>query len=199
MPDLSLTDFVEIVSAAGTTKYSKVRQIKHRPPYHPAFDFYKPFRDHVVELHRAGHPKRRVPDVLPTLTDTKKQTTYPELVNEYTRWWGRKTLGWFEPARDHWSGHGIDVRVNPELGLEVNGVPHVIKLYFKPTALAKPRVQIILHLMDATLAQQSPPNAVMAILDVRRNRLITCGATVAGLNASLLGELAYIAAIWPTA
>jgi hypothetical protein len=41
MPSISLTDFVDFVVATGTSKLTKVRQIKRRPQYHPAFDHWK--------------------------------------------------------------------------------------------------------------------------------------------------------------
>lgn len=52
MPQLSLTDFVDIVSKSGRPKATKVLQVKERPEYEPAFDFYRPFREHVIETHR---------------------------------------------------------------------------------------------------------------------------------------------------
>ena len=49
MPQISLTDFVDIVSTSGTPKATKVKQVKYRPAYNPAIDFYKRIRDDIVE------------------------------------------------------------------------------------------------------------------------------------------------------
>jgi len=41
----SLTDFVDVVSKSDSYNVSKVKQIFKREDYHPAFDFYKKFRE----------------------------------------------------------------------------------------------------------------------------------------------------------
>lgn len=196
MPSLSLTDFVSIVSASGTPKGTKVRQVKNRPPYTPAVDFYKPFRDHVINLHRQDLSRRHIRDILPRLVDAKKAKNYPPLVDGYSRWLGRKRTTWFDPVTANWSAHSVDVRVNPELGLEINGVPHLIKLHLKAESLAKNRTDIILYLMDLTLSASSPQGTVMSVLDVRSRRLIAATIAIPGLAAMLDAELAYIDTLW---
>jgi hypothetical protein len=54
MIKISLTDFVDIASKSGTPKATKVAQVKARPDYDARFDFYKPIRDQITEIHRAG-------------------------------------------------------------------------------------------------------------------------------------------------
>jgi len=193
---LSLTDLVDVVSAAGRPKATKVKRIKHRPPYTPVFDFYRPFRQHLRALHASDGPKAQVRAVIQGLTDAKKQRRYPDLVKGYCKWWGRKSLDWFEPPAQAWSAHGIDVRVNPELGLVVNGTPHVIKLYMKGRCLTKSRADLIMHLMGSALSGTSPAGAVMAVLDVRRAKLMVPTVRIGGLGAMLDAELAYVAALW---
>lgn len=53
-PDLSLTDFVDFVHKSGTARATHLRQIKERPDYEPAFDFYRPLRNKLAEVHGAG-------------------------------------------------------------------------------------------------------------------------------------------------
>jgi hypothetical protein len=196
MPRLSLTDFVDVVSASGTPKATKVRQVKARPPYNPVQDFWKRLRDRVVETHQAGLGKTHLDGVLSALSDKKKLTAYPPAVAGYKRWWGTKKLTWFAPPAAVHSGHGVDVSVNPELGLEINGIPHLVKLYFKEEGLTKNRIDIITHLMAEELATRSPAGAVMGVLDVQRGRLIVPTVAVPGLKAIVDAELAYIAALW---
>ncbi|MEK0338402.1 MAG: hypothetical protein QQN41_13310, partial [Nitrosopumilus sp.] len=95
MPDLSLTDLVDIASTSGTPKMTKVRNIKTRPDYSPAMDFYRPFREHIIEIHRHALAKGELNTIVPALTDQKKITIFPPLVDGYRRWWGRKALVWF--------------------------------------------------------------------------------------------------------
>lgn len=197
MPDLSLTDLVDVSASSGTPKMTKVRQIKNRPAYDPKIDFYRPFRERILAIHQEGLPKSELSDIVPSLTDPKKVTNYPSLVDGYRQWWGRKSLTWFSPPSLIWSAHGVDVRVNPELGLVINEVPHLIKMYLKADPLTKNRIEIITHLMDMTLSASCPVNTVMAVLDVRNHRLLTPTVPVAGLTAGLDAELAYVAALWP--
>ncbi len=195
MPEISLTDFVDFASASGSSKLTKVRQIKHRPDYAPAFDFYKKVREGIVECHRAGDPRTRLASHLGPVTDSKKKRHYADVLAGYRRWWGRKAVVWFDPSRATYSERGIDIRINPELGLRVDGAPHLIKLYFKSDKLTKARVEVITHLMDKALSG-TPPGARMGVLDVRNARLVTPTVPIAGLDAMLAGELAYMAATW---
>lgn len=196
MPNLSLTDLVDIASTTGTPKITKVRNVKYRPDYTPAFDFYRPFREHIIELHQEGLTKEHVDDVISQLLDEKKLSNYPPLVDGYKKWWGRKNIVWFEPPSGFWSAYGVDVRVNPELGLEINGTRHLIKLYLKSEPLSKPRLDLIIHLMDITLSPLSPIPTTMAVLDVRRKNLISPTVPIPNLTAAVNAELAYIAALW---
>lgn len=196
MPDISLTDLVDIASASGTPKITKVRNIKYRAPYSPASDFYRAFREHITELHQEGLAKNHVADILDQLEDEKKLTNYPPLVEGYKRWWGRKTIEWFEPESGVWSAHEVNVRVNPELCLEINGTAHLIKLYMKSDPLSKRRIDLITHLMDITLSPLCAVPSVMSVLDVRRSNLISPTVPIPDLTAAVNAELAYIAALW---
>jgi hypothetical protein len=171
MPRLSLTDFLDIVSKSGTPKATKVAQVKRRPSYDPRTDFYKAARECIVETHSRNTSKQHLDLMLAGLTDPKKISGYPELVSRYKSWWGRKRLEWFSPPSGVYSAHGIDVNINPELGLRINGTPHVIKLYFKGDNLAKNRCDIITPLLEVALRDTSVQDAVMAVLDIRRSKL----------------------------
>lgn len=195
MPQISLTDFVDIVSTSGTPKFTKVRKVKNRPPYAPGADFYKSLRDRIVEVHQKGLEYKDLQNLLKSLSDRKKAINYPILLNGYRRWWGRKKLKWFAPHQGLWSGHGIDVRVNPEIGLEFNEKLYLIKLYFKADKLSKTRTDIITHLMETCLGAQSS-DIIMGVLDIRNSKLLCPTVPISGLSVALDGELAYISALW---
>jgi hypothetical protein len=198
MPVISLTDFVDIVSKSGLPKSTKVREIKTRPDYSPAFDYYKKFREGLVELHQDGGVKGDLKNLL-LQSDMKKQQNYADLVQGYGKWWGRKKLTWVSPpASQLWSGHAIDVRVNPELGLQIDGQPHLLKLYMKDEKLTAPRVALITHLMSLTHSALVAPNTALAVLDVRNARLFLPGKANPAMTPTLMAELAYVASLWPT-
>jgi hypothetical protein len=118
-------------------------------------------------------------------------------VNGYRKWWGRKGLAWFVPPRTAYSQHGIEVIINPELGLDINGTRHLVKLYFKTDPLSKLRVDIIARLMESTLRPSCPNNEIMAVLDVRQAKLFSLQPTASASMAMIDAELAYIASLWP--
>lgn len=197
MPELSLTDLVDIVSASGTPKATKVRQVKQRPTYHPSLDYYKQIREGISWAHQQGASKQQLLTHIGPVTDSKKVANYSAIQAGYRRWWGNKSLVWFSPPSGMFTAHGIDVRVNPELGLNVNGTPHLIKLYFKTEQLTKTRIDIITHLMQSNLARRAPAGCTMSVLDCRNHKLISPTVPIAGLGAVLDAELAYVAALWP--
>jgi hypothetical protein len=197
VPKITLTDFVDVVTRSGTTKITKIAQIKNRPSYTPQTDFYKAVRECIVEMHEKGLPKSHLSDMLSKLKDAKKITNYPEIAAGYTKWLGKKDLPWFKPPHEIFSAHGVDVIVNPEVGLRVSGVPHIIKLYFKGESLNVSKVQIVAHLMEITLRPLCKKDETrMAVLDTRSAKLHTPNVPVERLTAGLRGELAYIAAVW---
>ncbi|KAA3607139.1 MAG: hypothetical protein DWQ01_15660 [Planctomycetota bacterium] len=196
MPELSLTDFVDFASAGGTSKLTKVRRFKLRPEYEPAFDFYKRLREGIVSCHAAGDAKSQLAKHVGDITDAKKKGHYADAIKGYKKWWGKKPLSWFAPPREAYSEGDVSIRVNPELGLRVDGKPHVIKLYFKADKLSKPRVDVITHLMDKALRASAPAGTTMCVLDVRNGKLIAPTVPIPDLDAVLRGEIAYLAAVW---
>lgn len=199
MPSISLTDLVDIASKAGTLKVTKIRQVKHRLDYDPTTDFYKRVRDCIEETHKHGNNKNSLDAVINGLTDPKKINSYPLIVAGYKKWWGNKTLEWFDPPNSPYSNFGIDVSINPELGLLINGQPYLIKLYFKSDPLKKTNTEIITHLMSTCCSQLCPSQLTkMSILDVRRAKLISPNVPKPNIAAMLNAELSYIATLWPS-
>jgi hypothetical protein len=194
---ISLTDFVDIASKTGTPKATKVGQVKARPDYDPRFDFYKPIREQITEVHRTGREGAALRVFLRTLTDRKKAANYPELVEGYLKWLGRKVVQWSEPPRKIYRSSGIEVIVNPELCVSFGQGAHVVKLYFKDEPLDRFKVEVILSLMEHTLRPHCAGDSVMSVMDVRRAKLFPWRASSRSRMALVDAELAYIASLWP--
>lgn len=96
-------------------------------------------------------------------------------------------VSWFPPPRDEWAAGGLAVNVNPELGLKIKGVRHVIKLYFKVDRLTKLRIDIATQLMDLVLGDPKKPT-VFGVLDVRNAKLFSSNGVIPGMIALLHGE-----------
>src|SRR5690606_26721719 len=112
--EISLTDFIDYVNKTGTSKLTKVRQLKDREKnYHPAKDFYKALREGIVENHQKGGGKKDLDKIIQTLKDERKTKNYIEAIAGYKKFWGRKPINYFEPASRHWIIGDLDVRINP--------------------------------------------------------------------------------------
>jgi hypothetical protein len=196
MPKLSMTDFIDIVSKSGTPKATKIRQVKYRPEYHPSTDFYKPLRDQLATCHKKGATKATLTRFVDDYPEKKKLEHYKTVVEGYLKWWGKKSLKWFTPPSHPYVRDGFEISVNPELGLDIGGERHLIKLYFKPDPLTKQRVDIANQLMESTLRAKSRTSDVMSVLDIRNSKLILGGESSKLLESVVIAEVAYIASLW---
>jgi hypothetical protein len=189
MEKVSLTYFVDFVMKSGMPKLGVVRDFKERDKYEPFADFYKMVREAIVESHKGPLPKKSLDKFLTIVRDEKRRKVYPAIVKGHKRFLGRKSVAWFQPPTGICRIGNMDVSVNPELGLLIDDVPHVIKLYFKEGRLVANRVSAIVHLMNRALSQAAP-GTVFSLLDVRHSRLHVLKAPNPGLHALLEGEAA---------
>ena len=197
--DISLTSLVDVVSKSGTPKATCVKQIKAQltAPYDPRNDYYKILREGIADIHAAGQPKTALSAIVGRVGDPKRAGTYASLVADYASWWGRKNIGWFAPPRSIWTppGSGIGITVNPELGLDINGVRHVVKLYFKSEPLTKARIEVITHLMHQEFAAGANAGTQFSVLDMRRKKLHNVQPPSV-VGPILVAEVAYIDSLW---
>ena len=171
--ELSLTDFVDFTTRVSQRKISKIKELKSRGDYETYKDFYKRFREGVIKTHKNSHGKPYLDEILSLTTDEKKIKAFTDLVRGYKKFWGKKEIKWFTPPHKKWSHGNLEIRINPELGLEINGVKYLIKLYFKDEALKKADTKHILAFLQHELKDIAPKDVVMAILDVRKSNLIS--------------------------
>ena len=171
MINISLTDFIDYISKIGASKFTLANQIYSREEYHPAFDFWKPLRDGIIDFHKLDKDKSELDKILIDLTDKKKKTRYPSLIESYKLFLGRKKIEWFEPPFEEWKANDLRIRLNPELGLDINGNLYVIKLYFKTDKLSQMKADLILLLMNTQLKKGDFNKVTFAVLDVERNKL----------------------------
>lgn len=200
--EISLTDFIGFVNKMGNAKLNHVKSIKDRPEYEPYMDFYKPLREAILKLHKKNQKKEVLDTVLEGLTDDKKKRCYPDLIDGYKKFLGRKKFEWIKPPKKDWKIGGITITINPEIGLEEkkkNGSSnfYIIKLYFKEDALKKAQADQILTLMEMQLRSKvNEPEIKFAILDIRRSKLhIKQGQELKELPL-LKGEANSFATMW---
>lgn len=195
MIDISLTDFVDFVTRSGVTKQTKVRQLKNRPPYSPATDYYKTLREGIVEMHRNQYSVALLERLCDNLPPNKREN-YPAVVEAYKKFCKQKNLDWFEPCVGQWTHNDLAIRLNPELGLHIGGVPYIIKLYFKADKISKEKVGLILQLLEEEFPQQTLLGVQFGILDIQRSRLLTRDPRRPNLMPLLYGEATSLQTIW---
>jgi hypothetical protein len=190
-----MTDILDVASKSGGPKITKIRELKNRGPYLPQTDFYKPLREGIIKVHQSGKPKSTLQAIL-LKVNAKKLANYKAALDGYEKWWGTRTLTWFDPPSGSYSGSGFEIRINPELGLEIGGQRQIIKLFLRDQNVSKLRID----LMNALMAQSLPGsmNATCNVLDVRRSTPIGAPANCAALISVVDAELATIAKVWPT-
>jgi hypothetical protein len=192
---LTLTDFIDFVSKAGSPKMTLARQVKNRGEYDPATDYYRIIRQRLADACEVGDSPS-VADLIEGCHH-KKHANYSQVAQGFVKWRKKHEGKWISPPSELWTANSLEVGINPELGVVVGERPHVLKLYFKADPLSAYRINLITHLMERALRPSAPKGAVMGVLDVRNARVFTPPVPDPQLDAQLLGEAAYLAAVWP--
>ena len=171
--EITLTDFVDFTIVNGSSRIAKVRELKKRGNYEPATDFWRPLRKGLVDLHKAG--KMSAPELdawLSTQSNPKRLQRYAEAVAGYKRFLGKRNMPWVSAPNASWREGDLIVRVNPELGVVVDGKPTVVKLYFKNDAPTRARVEAVHAILDVELGSRVRAGTQFGVLDVSNGRLM---------------------------
>ncbi len=194
---INLTDFVDFVSKSGRPKLTQVQTVKWRPEYDPQTDFWRLLRETIARFHRSGQTdKSRLDAVMEGITHEPKLQAYPIALKGYKKFLGRKQFQAQPDVRGTWDHGNLHVTVNPELALLIDGTRHVIKLYFRKEPLSKKHAEIILLMMQHSLATRIQPGTVLSLLDVQRAKLFTATTADQTLEPLLLGEAASFETMW---
>lgn len=169
MESISLSYFVDFVLTSGTGKLTSVKQLKQGKDERFT-DFYRPVREAIVDMHEKGLDTAVLEDLLASLVDPREKRIFPRVVSGYKKFLRQGKVTWFEPPMRDYPLGPISVRVNPEVGLLIDGRPHAIKLYFRGDPLSPQRVTVVNQLLANALSS-TWPGTVFSVLDVRRAKL----------------------------
>lgn len=169
---VSLTKFVDFVNAKGLERRVVVERALSPDKYEPYKDFYKKLRDAIVAMHKENAPIDSLPGRIRDANDIKKRH-FKELVYGYQKWAKSKRIAFLEDNSCIFDLDGVELSINPELILQINGEPTVVKLYFKQENLEKDAANMIatLLLMAFQDYDKKYQNYRFGILDIRRGRL----------------------------
>jgi hypothetical protein len=194
MDRISLTYFVDFILASGSPKLRGVREYKERKD-DLCSDFYRPIREAIVNMHRHSSSASTLDDVCRNETDETRKKHYPRVIAGYRTFLAQGVKNYFEPPRAGLSLGALDIDVNPELGLVIDGKKHLVKLYFRNDPLMPRRTALVLALLSRGLCE-SNPEFVPAILDVRSAKLHTSAMTSPKIDLLLRGEAASFASMY---
>jgi hypothetical protein len=196
--NVSLSHFIDFCLANGRERVRLVREIRHGKD--SRFDLYAPLRRALVDYHVEGPTKAPLSAFAESRADFHERRHFGPAVNGYLRFLKRQgEMQWFEPAmRDYPLGPAV-VRVDPELGLMIEGRPHMLKLYLRQSAPERLRTELLTTLMQMSM-QTVWPGTTFAVLDARRGRFhpykMATVATTKDHIALLHAEAAAFGSLW---
>jgi hypothetical protein len=193
---VALTTFMDFVVASGTRRITCVRKAKKQygQKYDPRTDFYKPLREGIVEIHKTGGDMSRLANVLAKVTDPKKLTSYPKCLSGYSECLADKSTVYVPFKPRIWHSSGLDVRVSPEVMLEIDGERFAIKLYFKAEPIPQSAIAPMLRMIELSVPKSA--EAKPAVIDLQRAKMHTRDKLDPNLDALLLAEAASFAVLW---
>ena len=196
---ISLTQFLDFtLKRSGRSRTNYVRSIKYSD-YNPATDYWKQLRDEIKEVHSSGHPLNDLDQLIDQVNERKRHN-YSEAIKLYKKFFRNKDIQWFDPGNSHRSFNGeLVVNSNPELGLFIDGTPHLIKLYFKggKARIDKHSVTSTLSLMNtATFNKELPDETIASVLNIKRTKIHSDNFVDDDLLISLEGDAQQLIYLW---
>lgn len=195
---IGLTQFLDFTIKGTAAKTNHVRKIKYKSDYHPAFDYWKKLREGIVQFHEQELNFEFFEDLIKEVDDKKKQN-YILAVKQYQKFIKKKDILWFNSGKANWSNEELNVRSTPELGLYINGEPHLVKLYFKGKSekIDKRSTSSILTLLNTAAYEVNHDSLVKrSVLSIHNNKFFVDNTVNEDKLIALESEAAQFMYIW---
>lgn len=190
MPSVPLTRFIDFTVAQGAARVRAVAAAKK--DYEPQTDFYKRIRAATIRQFEDGWDATKFRKTVEKISTEHKVEHFEECRAGLAKWARNKTISATQAPNKLWMASGLEVQVNPELRMVVDGDKFVVKLYFSAPKLSKARRDHMLYLLE----EAAPAGQTAAILDVRRSKLIPAPATRRELGPLLAAEAGAFVALY---
>ncbi len=195
---ISASRFIDFMVSDTMGKLAKVREIQqqYEQPYAPGSDFYSRFREGIVQIHRDGGTRADLAALHEDAKDNRAKP-YRSACEGYGKFWGRKQLKVSsQPKPVLWEAGRLQVRLNPDFILEIDGVPMVVELHLKESLPVNQRAaNPFLGLLDRHFGNGAGGPTV-GLLDVHRGKLFKQTSKVRDLEATMLMEAASFVTGW---
>jgi hypothetical protein len=196
--DLSMSEFVDFHVLTGSARVAKVRALKNRGEYDPATDFWRPLRVAIVAFHlRPTGDARSLSDFLGPVSE-RKMGRYRAAMAGHQKFLRRREIAGSRAPSAPWNVGDLSVRVNPDLGLRVDGNQYLVKLYFKAEPLSRGRTQALIALMEEGLRPRVAAGLTFGVLDVPNAslRLADARSSMNDTQIALRSEAVAFVEIW---
>ena len=168
---ISLTKFVDFVNSTGLKKRTIVLDSIYPEKYAPYKDFYKNLRNAIISIHKNNASVEQLTKLIPWTAEIKKKH-YNGLISGYQKWAKNKKISFIEEKNILFLIGGIELSINPELIININRKPTIVKLYFKQDKLEKCAAEMIAVLLSMAFSTTYKDTFDYAVLDIRRGRLL---------------------------
>ena len=195
---VTMTSFADFVVCDSLGKFSKVKAIhkQYEREYFPGSDFWSRFLEGVVVVLRSGGKPQDL-DEIHRSAKHNRGDQYSSASKGMRRFWGNKSIELIStPKVATWDHGRLQVRVNPEWILSINGELTVVKLHLKKDLVLSQRLaNPLLHLVDQKFGTAVGGPRV-AILEVHQGKMWTVGKAQRDLEPVLHMQAAAFVAGW---
>ncbi|KQB97038.1 hypothetical protein AL073_08120 [Loktanella sp. 1ANDIMAR09] len=192
---VSFTKFLDFTAQNGVPKATTAISAwtQSNTPYDPATDYHRRIRQQLINYEKTSVR----PDWEEFLAEQhpKKKSNFEDTINRYSNWRASfESIDWFDPPSSQWESSEFSVKVNPELGLILDGQKTAIKLFINRNKLSKLKAQIAGRMMHEALGEKVT-NTRFAILDIKADKLHILSNENEKLGYLLIGEAAHLSAM----
>jgi hypothetical protein len=195
---ISMTSFADFVVCDSLGQFAKVRAIQkqYEREYFPGADFWSRFQQGVETiLSNGGRPADL--DGIYQSARHNRGSQYDSGCKGFRKFWGKQKIELAgTPQVATWDHGRLQVRVNPEWILRINGELVVVKMHLKKNLLLNQRlVNPMLYLLNQKYGSAVEGPRV-AILEVHQGKLWKPGKSQRDLDPVLHMEAAAFVAGW---
>lgn len=167
--------FVDYILTRDKSKKRFIKNLKKRGNYNVAQDFYMPLRTCLIQLCKKNKSIEELDTMYNKLADERKKVNYASVISKIKEFLQNEKYLWVQPDKLQVMYGGLEISVNPELGLKIGDQTHFIKLYFKKDKISRVKVNLLLKIMQDTY-RQNKDNIIVSIWDIRNGLLYSNSA-----------------------
>ena len=161
--------FANFVTEKPNKRKKYVNKIINKEPYAFEKDYYSVLRIKLISTIKKNKSLIELNQMLKKI-NPKKHNHYEVLIDQIQNFMQGVKYIWVEPPKNIIEYSGLQLKVNPEIGININGETLFIKMYFKQNQIENEKVNVMLKIMQDSI-KEDYQNAKVAILDVRRCEL----------------------------